>query len=310
VKFRSIGLPLVLAAALVMPGCAAQGLAAGRARASGAQPAPRIQPVPPGVTAYRDVPYVSSGHPRQQLDLYLPKSGSALPLIVMIHGGGWQGGDKAEMPVRPALADGFAVASINYRLSQDAKFPAQIEDCKAALRWLRRNAARFNIDPDRVGVWGTSAGGHLAALLGTTGATRIFDVGENLDESSAVQAVADWFGPTDFLQMDAHRLPQGMVHDAPRSPESSLIGGPIQQNRQAVQRANPIAYITPQAPPFLIAHGDADPLVPHHQSELLEAALRGAGIPVRLYTVKGGGHGFRDARADELRRQFFVEHLK
>ena len=264
----------------------------------------------PPQAAYRDVPYVANGHPRQQLDLYSPSADKALPLIILIHGGGWSGGDKAEMPVKPFLDDGFAVASINYRLSQDARFPAQIEDCKAAVRWLRRNAARFNIDPDRIGVWGVSAGGHLAALLGTSGDTGVFDVGGNLDVSSAVQAVADWFGPTDFLQMDAHRLPQGMAHDAPGSPESRLVGGPIQQNRQAVQRANPITYVTPRAPPFLIAHGDVDRLVPHHQSELLEHALKKNGTPVSLHTVKGGGHGFRNPRADELRRQFFARHLK
>lgn len=116
--------------------------------------------------------------------------------------------------------------------------------------------------------------------------------------------------PRAAARMDAHHLPQGVVHDAPGSPESRLVGGPIQQNRQAVQRANPITCITPQAPPFLIAHGDTDPLVPHHQSELLEAALKSAGVPVKLHTVKRGGHGFRDAQADELRRRFFAEHLK
>lgn len=266
--------------------------------------------LPSNVTVHRDVAYVPDGHDRQRLDLYVRKSGKALPAIVMIHGGAWMGGDKAEMSPASFLADGFAVASVNYRLSQDAVFPAQIEDCKAAVRWLRRNAKQFNIDPDRIGVWGVSAGGHLAALLGTTGETRVFDVGGNLDVPSNVQAVADWFGPTDFLQMDAHRLPQGTVHDLPGSPESRLIGGPIRQYIGAVERANPVSYITPRVPPFLIAHGDADLLVPHHQSELLHAALKTAGTPVQLYTIRGAGHGFRSVPADELRRKFFVKHLK
>jgi acetyl esterase/lipase len=147
-------------------------------------------------------------------------------------------------------------------------------------------------------------------MLGTTGDTTLFDVGENLEVSSRVQAVADWFGPTDFLQMDAHRLPNGMVHNSPGSPESRLIGGPLQKNKDRAEKANPITYITHNTPPFLIAHGDADRLVPHHQSELLAAALKEVGVPVTFYTVKGGGHGFRDATADEMRRQFFAKELK
>jgi acetyl esterase/lipase len=259
---------------------------------------------------YRDLDYVSAGHPRQKLDLYVPKTDNKVPLIIFIHGGGFSGGDKRDQNPAPFLSEHFAMASLNYRLSQDAIFPAQIEDCKAAVRWLRKNAAQYKLDPDRFGVWGTSAGGHLVAMLGTTGDTTLFDVGENLEVSSRVQAVADWFGPTDFLQMDAHRLPNGMVHNSPGSPESRLIGGPLQKNNDRAEKANPITYITPNTPPFLIAHGDADRLVPHHQSELLAAALKEVGVPVTFHTVKGGGHGFRDATADEMRRQFFSKELK
>jgi acetyl esterase/lipase len=286
--------------------------ARGRGGQRGAQPvrgqsAPAL---PSGTASYRDVAYVTNGHQQQKLDLYVPKSKNKVPLIIFIHGGAFRGGDKGGQSPTPFLSDGYAFASLNYRLSSDAIFPAQIEDCKAAVRWLRANAAKYNLDPDRFGAWGTSAGGHLVAMLGTTGETKEFDVGENLDVSSRVQAVADWFGPTDFLQMDAHRLPDGMGHDAPRSPESVLIGGPLQQNKEKVARANPITYITSSAPPFLIAHGDGDRLVPHHQSQLLEAALKKAGVTVTFYTVKGGGHGFRDAKADSLRKQFFAKYLK
>jgi acetyl esterase/lipase len=259
---------------------------------------------------YRDLDYVTRGHPRQKLDLYVPKTDNKVPLIIFIHGGGFSGGDKRDQTPVPFLSEHFAMASLNYRLSQDAIFPAQIEDCKAAVRWLRKNAAQYNLDPDRFGAWGTSAGGHLVAMLGTTGDTTLFDVGENLDVSSRVQAVADWFGPTDFLQMDAHRLPDGMVHNSSGSPESRLIGGPLQKNKDRAEKANPITYITHNSPPFLIAHGDTDRLVPHHQSELLAAALKEVGVPVTFYTVKGGGHGFRDATADEMRRQFFARELK
>ncbi|MFI5380793.1 MAG: prolyl oligopeptidase family serine peptidase [Tepidisphaerales bacterium] len=182
------------------------------------------------------------------------------------------------------------------RLSQHAAFPAQIQDCKAAVRWLRQNADEYSLDPDRFAAWGSSAGGHLAAMLGTTGDTKEFDVGDNLTLSSRVQAVVDYFGPTDFLQMDAHRLPNGMVHDAAQSPESLLVGGAIQENKEKVARADPITYVSRNAPPFLICHGDADPLVPHHQSVLLEAALKKAEVPVTFYTVKGAGHGVSETR--------------
>jgi dipeptidyl aminopeptidase/acylaminoacyl peptidase len=125
-----------------------------------------------------------------------------------------------------------------------------------------------------------------------------------------VQAVADYFGPTDFLQMDAHRLPDGQTHDPAESPESRYVGGAIQEHKEQVAKANPITFVTAKTPPFFIAHGDADPLVPHHQSVLLEAALKQAGVPVTFYTVKGAGHGFHDATADKMMMDFFAEHLK
>jgi acetyl esterase/lipase len=256
--------------------------------------ASRVAP-PAGARALKDLPYVAGGHERQKLDLYLPASGSRWPLVVSIHGGAFRMGSKDAEPALSApafVAHGFAVAAINYRLSQQAIFPAQIEDAKAAVRWLRANAPRYGYDPARLAAFGDSAGGHLAAMLGTTGDVKALDVGANLDQSSRVQAVVDFFGPTDFLQMDAHRLDaQSMVHDTPDSPESQLVGGPIRENPDRVARANPITYVTPDDPPFLIVHGDADALVPHHQSVLLEAALRKAGVRVELVTIAGGRHG-------------------
>jgi acetyl esterase/lipase len=247
------------------------------------------------VGAHRDLAYVPGGHERQKLDLYLPPTGSRWPLVVSIHGGAFRMGSKdgeAAATAGALVARGFAVAAINYRLSQHAIFPAQIEDCKAAVRWLRANASRYGYDPDRVASFGGSAGGHLAAMLGTAGDVKAFDVGANPGVSSRVQAVVDFFGPTDFLQMDAHRLnAQAMVHDTPDSPESQLVGGPIRDNPDKVARANPITYVTKDDPPFLIIHGDADLLVPHHQSVLLDAALRKAGVSVRFVTIPGGPHG-------------------
>ena len=272
---------------------------------------PLGQPVPADTIVHRDLAYVPGGHERQKLDLYLPKGGTNLPLIINIHGGAFKMGSKEHGVPTEYLAQGYAVASINYRLSQHAKFPAQIEDCKAAVRWLRAHAAEYRLDAKQIAAWGASAGGHLAAMLGTTGDVKEFDVGGNLDQSSRVQAVVDYFGPTDFLQMDAHRLPNGMTHDPANSPESLLIGGAIQENKEKTARANPITYVTSDDPPFLICHGDADQLVPHHQSELLEAALKKAGVTVTFYSVPGAGHGpFSDPKVAVMTREFLAKTLK
>jgi acetyl esterase/lipase len=267
--------------------------------------------LPAGVVVHRNLAYVSGGHPRQMLDLYLPDVDHATPLIVWIHGGAFRMGSKEERVPFEMLEQGYAIASLNYRLSQHALFPAQIEDCKAAVRWLRAHADTYGLDSSRIASWGESAGGHLAAMLGTAGHERSFEVGEHLEYSSRVQAVLDFFGPTDFLQMDAHRLLDGMVHDAPDSPESQLVGGPIQERPAEVARANPVTYVMPEAPPFLIVHGDRDPLVPYHQSTLLVAALEAAGVPVTFYTVVGAGHGgFDDPQISSLVHAFLATHLK
>ena len=278
-----------------------------------AQPtaAPRQPTLPEGASCHRDLAYVPDGHERQKLDLYLPKGDGVRPLIINIHGGAFRMGSKEQGVPLECVRQGYAVASINYRLSQHAKFPAQIQDCKAAVRWLRAHATEYRLDPDHFATWGASAGGHLAAMLGTTGDTREFEVGANLDHSSRVQAVVDYFGPTDFLQMDKHRPPNGMVHDTANSPESELIGGAIQENKALTASANPITYVTPADPPFLICHGEADPLVPNHQSQLLEAALKKAGVTVTFYTVPGAGHGgFKDPKVSQLTRDFLRTHLK
>ncbi len=269
-----------------------------------AYPQPHIQ------KEYRDIPYVIYGHFRQKLDLFLPNAPGPHPLVIWVHGGAFMMGSKEDDPPLEALERGYALASLNYRLSQHALFPAQIEDCKAAVRWLRAHALLYHLLPDRFAAWGPSAGGHLAAMLGVTGEAPGYEVGENLSYSSRVQAVVDYYGPTDFLQMDAHRTPEGMFHNPPDSPESKLVGGPIQELKERVTKANPVAYVSPGAPPFLIVHGDQDPLVPYHQSLLLEAALRQADVPVTFYTVKGGGHGgFTDPQVPELTWSFLAKNL-
>ncbi len=264
-----------------------------------------------GVRALKDIAYVPEGHARQKLDLYLPAAepNAPRPLIVWVHGGAWQAGSKEGCPAVGFVGKGYAVASINYRLSRHAIFPAQIQDCQAAIRWLRAHAGKHRIDPNRFGVWGGSAGGHLVALLGTAGNVEAFDVGSHAGVSSRVQAVCDFFGPTDFAKMSSFWTT--MDHDAPDSPESRLIGGPVQENPELVRRANPITYVTKDDPPFLIVHGDKDPLVPHNQSQMLYDALKKAGVEVTLYTVPGGGHGgFKDPQVETLVDQFFAKHLR
>lgn len=265
--------------------------------------------VPEGTKVYRNLEYVPGGHERQRLDLYVPGSATGpVPVIVWVHGGAWLTGSKdGAGPALPFVGKGYAVASINYRLSQHARFPAQIEDCKAAIRWLRANAKTYNLDPGHFGAWGASAGGHLVALLGTSGDVKDLEGNDGSpDQSSRVQAVVDWFGPTDVTKM-------GGSHDEPASPEAKLLGGPVQENKDKAARANPITYISKDDPPFLIMHGDKDTTVPFGQSELLLEALKKAGVDATLTPIKGAGHGGRQFSSDDNRKlieEFFDKHLK
>jgi len=278
----------VIASFVVSNTCTAQSRNAGGVMAD----------IPPGTHLMRDIVYAQVGDRKLLLDLCLPvKRSTPLPVIIWVHGGGLRNGSKnAGSRARGMIEKGYAVVDIDYRLSGEAIFPAQVEDCKAAVRWIRANADKYGLDPYRIGAWGSSAGGNLVAFLGTTGDVKEFDTEINAHYSSRVQAVCDWFGPTDFLQMDKHSLEGSrLVHDAPGSPESLLVGGPIQEEpyKSIVNKANPITYVATDDPPFLIMHGDKDMLVPLHQSELLLDALKKAGVNASLYVVKGGGHGLR-----------------
>jgi len=267
--------------------------------------------LPPGVRALKDLQYGQASGRAMLLDLYLPEKGDKpLPLIIWIHGGAWMAGSKdGPSPALRCTPNGYAVAQVGYRLSQEAKFPAQIYDCKAAVRWLRANAAKYNLDPNKFIAWGGSAGGHLVALLGTSGGVAELEGNVNdLKESSRVQAVVDWFGPTDFLHIgDAE---SDLRHNAPDSPESKLIGGPLLENKDQAAKASPITHVSKDAPPFLIMHGDHDRTVPFNQSELLYAALKKAGVDVTFVPMKGAGHGFGGPEAIAPVEDFLKRCLK
>ncbi len=255
-------------------------------------------------TSYLDLEYANVNNTSLRLDLYVPDGGGPFPVVIWIHGGGWQTGDKSDpTPAIREVNRGYAVVSINYRLQilhpapldPNLVFPVQIKDCKAAVRWLRANASFYNLDPNRIGAWGESAGGHLASLLGTSGGVAdLEDLSEgNAGFSSRVTSVVDWYGPTDFLQMDAQTAPEcpPLCHSCPDSPESYLIGCAIQTCPALTQRANPISYVTADDAAFLIMHGTEDCIVPPGQSQLLYDALQGRGLDVAINFVQGAGHG-------------------
>jgi len=274
--------------------------------------------VPDNVELHQDLPYADTDNPRQKLDLLIPrKAGGPLPLVVFVHGGAWRGGNKSSGVDRLAkfVAGGdYAGASIAYRLSGEAKWPAQIHDCKAAIRWLKANAAKYRIDPKRIAVWGASAGGHLVAMLGVSGGVEELEgsLGSHRDHDSRVTCVLDWFGPTNFLTMNDQ--PGSMDHDAPDSPESLLVGGPIKEHPDRVRHASPLTYVSADDPPFLIAHGTEDRLVPFAQSIELYEALKKAGVtpaPLLARMVGAGhGHGVGGEELDLRVQQFLDMHLR
>jgi acetyl esterase/lipase len=269
-----------------------------------------------GCQTYSGISYGTyvDGNGRTQnllLDLMVPAGSAApVPLVIWIHGGGWSSGSRLPIPanVSSLCGHGFAVASIDYRFSTVARWPAQIQDCKGAVRWLRAHAASYGIDPGRFGAWGASAGGQLAAMLGTSGdiGTEVIGnarvdlegtVGGNAGISSRVQAVVDWYGAVDFLQMRYFPTPDAPDHDGSNSAESKLIGGPIQDNPELSATASPLTYASPDDPPFLVMHGTADNLYPFHQSRLLVDALTAQGVPVTFTPLPGVGHGGGDWNA-------------
>jgi acetyl esterase/lipase len=224
-----------------------------------------------------DIPYANQS-PAQKLDIYFPDHiASPLPVIVSIHGGAFMGCDKSDMQVMPMLEGlkrGYAVVAVNYRLSWEAIFPALVQDGKAAIRWIRANASRYGLDPQRIAAWGGSAGGYLASMLGTSsGIAELEDLNlGNEEQPCNIQAVVAWFGPTDFLKMDEQLAVNGLCpqedqsHNGVNSPESLLLGQKITKIPEIVKTANPETYIRASAPPFFLQHGTKDCVVPVQQS--------------------------------------------
>lgn len=273
----------------------------------------------------RDVVYAKVNGMDLKLDIYHPDTSKVLPVVFWVHGGAWVEGDKlsASYPASALARKNIACVGVQYRLSGTAKWPAQINDCKGAIRFIKANSEKYHIDTTRIGAWGSSAGGHLVALLGTStdqwdtkeftvGSTKMNIegvVGGNLNYTSKVHAVCDWFGPTDFLRMNDEQT--SIDHLSEGSPESQLLGCPVLDCTEKVILANPIHYITPDDAQFLIMHGDQDNTVPHIASVILDSALRANHVTSELRTITGAGHGFSqnwlDTAAEFFQWRFYSD---
>lgn len=245
---------------------------------------------------WKDLNYAGDTLVSHRMDIYLPDNNQeSYPAVVIIYGSAFFSDDMKQVAFKtlgePLLKCGIAVVAVNHRSSRDTIFPAQIQDIKAAVRFIRANGCDYQIDTSFIGITGYSSGGHLSAMMGTSGSVEPLEghVGSYTNYSSSVDAVVDWFGPIDFQSMDS--CGSTMVHDAPDSPESILIGAPIQESDELCALANPISYIDADDPPFLILHGDNDPLVPHCQSEVLHQALQKAGVSSQFVLVPKAKHG-------------------
>jgi acetyl esterase/lipase len=296
------------AAATAAPTAAASGASAAASLPAGSRPSGAMGGASAGgaTPTYSGVAYASAS-PSETLDIYLPSGTTGpVPLVVLIHGGAFKMGDAAMEAGDAAaiLAKGYAAASVNYRLSGEATFPAGVQDVKAAVRFLRANASKYGLDPDKFAVWGESAGGYLASMVGATGGqATIFDDASlgNAGVSSAVSAVVDWYGPTDFGQMDAEFTAsspaacngQVQVHNDASSPESAWLGAALPSIPDTVKQASVLTYVATatKLPVYSIAHGDSDCQVPNQQSKILADAVTAKGGTATFTLVPGAAHG-------------------
>jgi acetyl esterase/lipase len=272
--------------------------------------APAAPQIPDTVLAERNVAYSAAGG-RQTMDIVRPReaSNTPRPAVLLVHGGGFRAGAKESyIPLAVKLAEhGYVAATVNYRLSPRNQFPAAVEDVKAAVRFLRAGASKYNIDSDHIGALGGSAGGHLVLMLGLTAGVPEFEgSGPNREQSSAVQCVVDEYGPTDFTQSYSKSVDAAEV--LPK-----FLGGDLDHERLAHIRSSPLNWVTPNAAPTLAIHGTADNYVAYEQSLWIVERLIAAGVPAELETISGAGHGFRGAdaqRADERALAWFDKYLK
>lgn len=245
-------------------------------------------------TTYEAIEFASPNASPLLMDLRVPDGPGPHPVILYLHSGAWIMGDRFGGPAVRQASRGYAVASIEYRLAPQNIWPAPIEDAKAAVRWLRANSVRFKLDPNRIGVFGTSSGGHLAAVLGTSSGVDALEgiaLG-NPQFSSRVQVVVDLYGPTDLLKIEEQKLPCiPLDGNAPFMPPSLLMGCAIQTCKDWTATASPMTYVTPDDPKFLIMHGMLDCLVPYQQSVTFHQALQAKGIDSKLVLIPTGDHG-------------------
>ena len=258
------------------------------ARASAADPQGERKEAP---RESKDIAYVEGGHEQQRLDIYLPSSPGPHPLIVYVHGGAWRGGSKNDQPLGKLVAQGFAVASVDYRLSTVAPFPAQMHDIKAAIRFLRARAGEYGLDTKRFAIAGSSAGGHLAALAGVTNGNAELEgtLGAHRDQSSAVQAIISLFGASDLTTILAQSTPHGLKMRVPAL--ELLLGGQPDAKPGLARLASPVFQAGLHAPPLLLIHGDQDPQMPINQSHELEGQYKKLGLDVEFDVVHGAAHG-------------------
>lgn len=261
----------------------------------------------------KDLEYARVGTQRLALDLHMPLNVSGSSLVVWVHGGAWRSGSKQEMPLGRLVDAGYTVASVEYRLTPVAPFPAQIHDIKAAIRYLRARAAVYGYRADRIAVAGASAGGHLVALVGTTNGNSELagTVGEHLDQSSSVQAIVSYYGPTNFMTILSQSTPHGLGVRIPAL--QLLLQGQPEDNPELAKLASPVEHVDAEDPPLLLIHGDQDPQVPINQSHELQGKYEKFKLPVRLEVVHGGAHGgsgFYDDKTMSIVEDFLAESLR